>query len=224
MALGLGRGAFQMAVRYARDREAFGSPIAEFQGIRFLLADVKTELDAAELLIHRAAARCDRGERFTAEASMAKLFASEAATRACNVAMQVHGGYGYTREFDVERHLRDVKLCEIGEGTSQVQRMVIVWAGTGGPGNLALPPGRPRLVGDGGDHPHRGTHRRPGAAARRHARLSRSREGVGLSAHRAQPLLVRPYRHVHAARCRVEEQAAGVSSRLAEMETPDGGT
>ncbi|HEX9620645.1 MAG TPA: acyl-CoA dehydrogenase family protein [Polyangiaceae bacterium] len=125
MALGLGRGALEMAVRYAREREAFGSAIAEFQSIRFMLADVKTELDAAELLIHRAALRSDRGKAFTAEASMAKLFASEAATRACNVALQVHGGYGYTREFDVERHLRDVKLCEIGEGTSQVQRIVI---------------------------------------------------------------------------------------------------
>lgn len=125
MALGLGRGALEMAVRYAREREAFGHPIAEFQAIRFMLADVKTELDAAELLVHRAAALSDRRKPFTAEASMAKLFASEAATRACNTAMQVLGGYGYTREFDVERHLRDVKLCEIGEGTSQVQRMVI---------------------------------------------------------------------------------------------------
>jgi alkylation response protein AidB-like acyl-CoA dehydrogenase len=125
MALGLGRGALEMGVRYAKDRQAFGKSLVDFQAIQWLLADGKTELDAAELLVHRAAWLADNGRRFTAEASMAKLFASEAATRACNNAMQIHGGYGYTREFDVERHLRDVKLCEIGEGTSQVQRMVI---------------------------------------------------------------------------------------------------
>jgi alkylation response protein AidB-like acyl-CoA dehydrogenase len=125
MALGLGRGALDMAVRYARDRSAFGRPIAQFQGLQFMLADGKTALDAAALLTYRAASMADRGARFSAEASMAKLFASEAATRVCNDAMQIHGGYGYTREFDIERHLRDVKLCEIGEGTSQVQRMVI---------------------------------------------------------------------------------------------------
>lgn len=125
MALGLGRGALEMALAYAKDRRAFGKHLAEFQAIQWLLADGKTELDAAELLIHRAASLADRGQRFTSEASMAKLYASEAATRVCNNAMQIHGGYGYTREFDVERHLRDVKLCEIGEGTSQVQRLVI---------------------------------------------------------------------------------------------------
>jgi alkylation response protein AidB-like acyl-CoA dehydrogenase len=125
MALGLGRGALEMAIRYAKERGAFGRPIAEFQAIQWMLADGKTSLDAAELLIRRAAWLADRGERYTEEASMAKLFASEAATRVCNDSMQIHGGYGYTREFDIERHLRDVKLCEIGEGTSQVQRMVI---------------------------------------------------------------------------------------------------
>jgi alkylation response protein AidB-like acyl-CoA dehydrogenase len=125
MALGLGRGALEMAVDYAKVRQAFGKPIAEFQAVQWMLADAKTALDAAELLTARAAWLCDGGRPFTPEASMAKLFASEAATKACNDALQVHGGYGYTREFDVERHLRDVKLCEIGEGTSQVQRMVI---------------------------------------------------------------------------------------------------
>jgi alkylation response protein AidB-like acyl-CoA dehydrogenase len=125
MALGLGRGALEMAVRYAKDRAAFGRPIAEFQSIQFMLADAKTQLDAAALLTHRAACLADGGKRYSEEASMAKLFASEVATRVCNDAMQVHGGYGYTREFDVERHLRDAKLCEIGEGTSQIQRMVI---------------------------------------------------------------------------------------------------
>jgi alkylation response protein AidB-like acyl-CoA dehydrogenase len=125
MALGLGRGALDMAVRYAKDRKQFGKPIAEFQAIQWMLADSKTELDAAALLTQRAAWLADQGKRHTAEASRAKLFASEAATRACNRSLQVHGGYGYTREFAVERHLRDAKLCEIGEGTSEVQRQVI---------------------------------------------------------------------------------------------------
>ncbi|HTB73555.1 MAG TPA: acyl-CoA dehydrogenase family protein [Polyangiaceae bacterium] len=125
MALGLGYGALDKAVNYAKERHAFGKPIAEFQAIQFSLADAKTELDAAALLIHRAAWMADRGQPHSKDAAMAKLFASEAATRACNTAVQVHGGYGYVREFDVERHLRDAKLCEIGEGTSEVQRMVI---------------------------------------------------------------------------------------------------
>jgi alkylation response protein AidB-like acyl-CoA dehydrogenase len=125
MALGLGRGALGMALGYAKDRQAFGKPIAEYQAIQWMLADAATTLDASELLIQRAAMLCDRGEPYSREAAMAKLFASEAATKACNDALQIHGGYGYTREFDVERHLRDVKICEIGEGTSQVQRMVI---------------------------------------------------------------------------------------------------
>lgn len=125
MALGLGRGALAMALTYARDREAFGKPIADFQAIQWKLADAQTGLDAAELLIHRACWLREAGQPYSAEAAMAKLFASEVATRVCNDALQIHGGYGYTREFDVERHLRDAKLCEIGEGTSEVQRMVI---------------------------------------------------------------------------------------------------
>jgi alkylation response protein AidB-like acyl-CoA dehydrogenase len=125
MALGLGYGALEKAVAYAKDRQAFGRPIANFQAIQWTLADAKTELDAASLLTYRAAWLADRGEPFSEAAAMAKLFASEAGTRACNGALQVHGGYGYVREFDVERHLRDVKLCEIGEGTSEVQRIVI---------------------------------------------------------------------------------------------------
>ena len=125
MALGLGQGALEMAVRYAKDRRQFGKPIADYQAIQWMLADSKTELDAASLLTYRAAWRADQGKRYSQEASMAKLYASEAATRACNRSLQIHGGYGYTREFNVERHLRDAKLCEIGEGTSEVQRMVI---------------------------------------------------------------------------------------------------
>ncbi len=125
MALGLGYGALDMAVTYAKDRKQFNKPIAEFQAVQWMLADSKTELDAAHLLTYRAAWLADQGRPFTKEASMAKLFASEAATRACNKSLQIHGGYGYTREFAVERHLRDAKICEIGEGTSEVQRMVI---------------------------------------------------------------------------------------------------
>ncbi len=125
MALGLGYGALDMAVRYAKDRKQFGNPIADFQAIKWMLADSKTELDAASLLTYRAAWLADQKRSYSKEASMAKLFASEAATRACNRSLQIHGGYGYTREFDVERQLRDAKICEIGEGTSEVQRMVI---------------------------------------------------------------------------------------------------
>ncbi len=125
MALGLGYGALEMAVTYAKDRKQFNQPIADFQAIQWMLADSKTELDAAQLLTYRAAWLADQGRSYTKEASMAKLYASEAATRVCNRALQVHGGYGYTREFAVERHLRDAKLCEIGEGTSEIQRMVI---------------------------------------------------------------------------------------------------
>jgi len=125
MALGLGRGALEMAVTYAKDRKQFGHPIAEFQAIQFMLADSKTELDAAALLTYRAAWLADGGHRHSQEAAMAKLFSSEVSSRVSNRALQVHGGYGYTREFNVERHLRDAKICEIGEGTSEVQRTVI---------------------------------------------------------------------------------------------------
>ncbi len=125
LAVGLGRGAIEESVKYAKDRHAFGSPIADFQAIRWMLADMQTELDAARLLVHRSAFLADAGKPYTLEASMGKLFASEAATRACNKAVQIHGGYGYTREFPVERYLRDAKLCEIGEGTSEIQRSII---------------------------------------------------------------------------------------------------
>ncbi|AKU90961.1 acyl-CoA dehydrogenase family protein [Vulgatibacter incomptus] len=125
LAVGLGRGAIEEARAYALERQAFGHPIADFQAIRFMLADMQTEMDAARLLVQRAATLADEGKPFTREASMAKLFASEAASRACNKALQIHGGYGYTKEFPVERYLRDAKLCEIGEGTSEIQRIVI---------------------------------------------------------------------------------------------------
>ncbi len=125
MALGLGEGALTAALSYAKDRQQFGKPIAEFQAIQWMLADARTELDAARLLTWRAAVLADTGKRYSREVSMAKLYASEASSRAINKCLQIHGGYGYTREFPVERHLRDAKLCEIGEGTSEVQRMVI---------------------------------------------------------------------------------------------------
>jgi alkylation response protein AidB-like acyl-CoA dehydrogenase len=125
LSLGLARGAIEESVKYAKDRHAFGSPIGDFQAIRWMLADMQTELDAAKLLVYRSAALADAGKPYTREASMGKLFASEAATRACNKAVQIHGGYGYTREFPVERYLRDAKLCEIGEGTSEIQRSII---------------------------------------------------------------------------------------------------
>jgi len=125
LSTGLARGALEESARYARERRAFGKPIGDFEAIRWMLADMQTELQAARLLVHRAAVLADTGRPYGREASMAKLFASEAANRACNRAVQIHGGYGYTREFPVERYLRDAKLCEIGEGTSEVQRTVI---------------------------------------------------------------------------------------------------
>ena len=125
LAAGLGRGALEESIRYSKERQAFDQPIGDFQAIRWMLADMKTEVDAARLLVYRAACLADAGRPYGREASMAKLFASEAAMRACSKAVQIHGGYGYTREFPVERYLRDAKLCEIGEGTSEVQRMVI---------------------------------------------------------------------------------------------------
>ena len=125
LSTGLGRGALEESAQYARERRAFGKPIGDFEAIRWMLADMQTDLQAARLLVHRAAVLADQGRPYGREASMAKLFASEAANRACNKAVQIHGGYGYTREFPVERYLRDAKLCEIGEGTSEVQRTVI---------------------------------------------------------------------------------------------------
>ena len=125
LSTGIARGALEESARYARERRAFGKPIADFEAIRWMLADMQTDLQAARLLVHRAAVLADQGRPYGREASMAKLFASEVANRACNKAVQIHGGYGYTREFPVERYLRDAKLCEIGEGTSEVQRTVI---------------------------------------------------------------------------------------------------
>ena len=125
MALGLGWGAYQAAIKYAKDRRQFGKSLSEFQAIQHMLANSETELEAARLLIRRAAWLCDQGKKITLQASMAKLYAAQAAMRACDRAVQIHGGYGYTREFPVERAMRDAKLCEIGEGTNEIQRLVI---------------------------------------------------------------------------------------------------
>jgi alkylation response protein AidB-like acyl-CoA dehydrogenase len=125
LSVGLGRGALEESIAYSRERHAFGKPIGDFQALRWMMADMATELDAARLLVWRAAALCDQGKPYTREAAMAKLFASEAACRAAAQGVQIHGGYGFTREFLVERIYRDVKLCTIGEGTSEVQRLVI---------------------------------------------------------------------------------------------------
>ena len=124
-AVGVGRGALEVACGYARERRQFGRPIAETQAIQFLLADAHTGLCAARLLTLRAAWRKERQLAFTREASIAKLYASETAIRVCDRAIQVLGGYGYTREFPVERHFRDVRVTAIYEGTSEIQRLVI---------------------------------------------------------------------------------------------------
>ncbi|HEV2357976.1 MAG TPA: acyl-CoA dehydrogenase family protein [bacterium] len=125
LALGLGRAALDASIEYAAGRRAFGQPIGEFQAIQWMIADTATELDAAELLVMDAASRAGRGESYRLAGSMAKLYASEAASRAAARAVQIHGGYGFTKDYPVERIYRDVKLCEIGEGTSEVQRMII---------------------------------------------------------------------------------------------------
>jgi len=129
LSVGLARGALEESLDYSQEREQFDEPIANFQAIQFKLADMATEVDAARLMVLRAAREADRfpdtGEQFTRESSMAKLYASEVAMRVTEEAIQIHGGYGYTREYPVERYFRDAKLMTIGEGTSEIQRMII---------------------------------------------------------------------------------------------------
>jgi alkylation response protein AidB-like acyl-CoA dehydrogenase len=124
-ACGVARAALEASVRYVRERQAFGQPIGDFQAVRFMLANMKTELSASEVLTLRAAWLKEQGRSFTQEASMAKLFASEMSNRACDKAVQLHGGYGYIDEFPVERYLRDARVQTIYEGTSEIQRVVI---------------------------------------------------------------------------------------------------
>ena len=124
-AIGIAQGAFDAALAYSRERQAFGHPISDFQAIQFMLADMSTDIEAARLLARRAAWKQDSGARFTMEASIAKLFASEMATRVAHKAIQIHGGNGYSSEYPVERAYRDARITEIYEGTSEIQRLVI---------------------------------------------------------------------------------------------------
>ncbi len=125
LGLGIAKGAYYAAKQYAKEREQFGKPIAQFQAIAFKLADMVTEIEASELLIYNAADKKNRGERMTLEGAMAKYYSSEVAVKVANDAVQVLGGYGYTKDFPVERFYRDSKLCTIGEGTSEIQKLVI---------------------------------------------------------------------------------------------------
>jgi alkylation response protein AidB-like acyl-CoA dehydrogenase len=125
LGLGIARGALDAAIAYAKQRNQFGRPVAQFQAIRIKLADMATAVDAARLLTERAAAAKDAGEKVTLIASQAKLYASETAVKVCEEAIQIHGGYGYIKDYPVEKYWRDSKLCTIGEGTSEIQRLVI---------------------------------------------------------------------------------------------------
>ncbi|HEX8151969.1 MAG TPA: acyl-CoA dehydrogenase family protein [Thermoanaerobaculia bacterium] len=125
LSVGIARGAYEAARDYSKQRHAFGKPISDFQAIQFMLADMATEIDAARLLTYRAAAIKDEGEKVTQFSAMAKLYASEVAVRATEKGVQIFGGYGFIKEFPAEKYYRDVKLCTIGEGTSEIQRMVI---------------------------------------------------------------------------------------------------
>lgn len=125
LSVGIAQAAFEKALRYAKERMQFGQAISKFQAIQFKLADMAMEIDLARNAVYKAAWLKDQGKPFSKEAAYAKLFASEMGFRVCNQAIQIHGGSGYMREYDVERHLRDIKLMEIGEGTSEIQRLVI---------------------------------------------------------------------------------------------------
>ena len=125
LSLGTAQGAYDAALKYSKQRRQFGRPISEFQAIQHKLADMATDIEAARLLTYRAADLKDKGARVTKESAMAKLFASERAVRICDEALQIHGGYGFIKDYPVEKFYRDVKLCTIGEGTSEIQRLVI---------------------------------------------------------------------------------------------------
>jgi alkylation response protein AidB-like acyl-CoA dehydrogenase len=125
LSLGIAKGAYEAALKYAKEREQFGQPIANFQAIAFKLADMATKIQAAELLTRKAADLKDKGEPVTQAGAMAKYFASEAAVEIATDAVQIFGGYGYTKDYPVEKFYRDAKLCTIGEGTSEIQKLVI---------------------------------------------------------------------------------------------------
>ncbi|HLL74295.1 MAG TPA: acyl-CoA dehydrogenase [Pyrinomonadaceae bacterium] len=125
LALGIAQGAYESALKYSKERQQFGKPISEFQAIQFKLADMATQIEAARLLTLRAAYLKDEGRKVTKESSMAKLYASEISVKVCEEAIQIHGGYGYTKDYPPEKYWRDSKLCTIGEGTSEIQRLII---------------------------------------------------------------------------------------------------
>jgi alkylation response protein AidB-like acyl-CoA dehydrogenase len=125
LSLGIAKGAFEAALKYSKERVQFGKPISQFQGISFKLADMATEIEAAELLLHKAAFLKNEGRPVTKLSAMAKMYASEVCVKAANEAVQIHGGYGYTKDFPVEKFYRDAKLCTIGEGTTEIQKVVI---------------------------------------------------------------------------------------------------
>jgi len=125
LSLGIAKGAYEAALKYSKERQQFGKPISEFQGIAFKLADIATEIEASELLIYRAAYLKNNGLPVTTESAMAKYYASEVAVKASVEGVQIFGGYGYTKDFPAEKYYRDSKLCTIGEGTSEIQKLVI---------------------------------------------------------------------------------------------------
>ena len=125
LSVGIAQGAYEAAVKYAKERQQFGKPIAEFEGIQFKLADMATQIEAARLLTLQAASLKDAGKKTTQQSAMAKLYASEVAVRVAEESVQIHGGYGYTKDYPAEKYWRDSKLCTIGEGTSEIQRLVI---------------------------------------------------------------------------------------------------
>jgi alkylation response protein AidB-like acyl-CoA dehydrogenase len=125
LAVGIAQGAYESAVKYAKERQQFGKPIAEFQAIQFKLADMLVQIEAARLLTLKAAYMKDNGKKVTKESAIAKLYASEVAVKVSEEAVQIHGGYGYTKDYPAEKYWRDSKLCTIGEGTSEIQRIVI---------------------------------------------------------------------------------------------------
>jgi alkylation response protein AidB-like acyl-CoA dehydrogenase len=125
LSLGISKGAYEAALKYAKEREQFGKPISSFQGVSFKLADMATQIEASELLLHKAAFLKNAGRKMTTESAMSKMYASEVCVSIANDAVQIHGGYGYTKEFPVEKFYRDAKLCTIGEGTTEIQKVVI---------------------------------------------------------------------------------------------------
>jgi alkylation response protein AidB-like acyl-CoA dehydrogenase len=125
LSLGISKGAYEASVKYSKEREQFGKPISSFQGISFKLADMATEIEASELLLHKAAFLKNKGERMTKLGAMSKMYASEVCVKVANEAVQIHGGYGYTKIYPVEKFYRDAKLCTIGEGTTEIQKIVI---------------------------------------------------------------------------------------------------